>query len=114
MKKILSVLSLIAILGVTTPAFAGPGGPHGGPHGGPRHGGGHHHIQAGHHHHPGHHIRPHGGISIHAGHPRHSYWGGFRGGYWRSPYCDYRLGWCDSYYSPYIVPYNGASFSIRF
>lgn len=111
MKKILSILGLIAILSTTTPVLAAPGGPgHGGP-GGPRPGGGHH-ISAGHHHRP--HVRPHGSFAIHTGHPRHSHWVGYRSGYWRTPYCDYRLGWCDPYYPPYGYPYGGASFSIRF
>ena len=119
MKKILSVLSLIAILGLTTPAFAAPGG-HGGPggphhgHGGPRHGGGHH-ISTGHHHRG--HVRPHGGFTVHAGYPRHGHWSRCRSSYWYGPYCNPRLGWCDPYYPPYgdyIVPYGGASFSIRF
>lgn len=112
MKKLLSALGLIAILGMTSPVFAapghGPGGPHGGPHRGP-HGGGHH-ISAGHHHR--HHVRPHGGFTIHTGYPRHSYWGYRRGGYWGYDCFDYRLG-CGGYYGPYIPAY-GTSFSIRF
>lgn len=116
MKKVLSILGLIAIIGTTTPVLAAPGGP-GGPHGGHgRHHGGHQ-IHAGMHHRP--HMAPrhhgHGGVVIHTGYPRHSYWGGYRSGYWGSNWCNYRLGCCDPYYysTPYIaVP--GASFSIRF
>ena len=98
MKKVLSILGLIAILGITTPAFAGPHGP-----GGP----------AGH--------GPHGGVRIYTGHhhPRHSHWYGYRTGYWGSPWCDYRLGWCAPYYPcrPHAgvhFPIGGAGVSIRF
>ena len=118
MKKVLSVLGLIVILGMTSPAFAGPHGPggpgghgghgmHGGPHGG-------HRIHAGAHHRP--HMAPrhhHGGMVIHAGYPRHNYRYGYRHGYWRGPWCDYRLGWGDPYCG-YYYPMSGASFSIRF
>lgn len=118
MKKVLSVLGLIAVLSMTTPAFAAPGGPGGpGGHGGP-HGGGHR-IHAGAHHKP--HIAPrhHGGAVVRVGHhPRHSYWHGYRTGYWGSPWCDYRLGCCPY---PYVypgvgvhVPMGGASFSLHF
>lgn len=119
MKKILSVLSLIAIVSMTTPAFAaphggpgghGPGGPRGGihharPHGGP------HHVSTRHH-------GPHGGFSVHAGSPRHRHWGHYGISYWGGHRCDYRLGYYAPYgpypyyCSPYMVP--GASFSIRF
>jgi len=114
MKKILSVLGLIAVLGMTTPAMAGPGG-HGGPGGHAGHGphGGGHRIHAGAHHRP--HVAPrhyHGGFTIHTGYPRHSYWRSYGTRYWGSPWCDYRLGWCDPYWGP--VPYTGTSFSIRF
>ena len=118
MKKVLSVLGLIALLSMTTPAFAAP---HGGPHGGPpgRHHGGGHHVST---HRPPHmhHHRPHhGGISVHAGHPRHRYWGGYGFSYWGGYRCNYRLGYCGDYYSPYTYPCSpyvvpGASFSIRF
>ena len=125
MKKVLSVLGLIAILSMTTPAFAAPGG-HGGPGGpgGPHHGGNRIHAGAHHRHHvapPRHH---HGGMTIHAGghhHPRHSHWYGYRSSYWGSPWCDYRLGWCDPcYYGPcrphagVYLPVGGAGVSIRF
>ena len=118
MKKTLSVLGLIAILTMSPPAFAAPGGP-GGPGGhGP---GGGHKIQAGTHHRPHMAPRHHGGITVHTGHhPRHHHWYGYRTGYWGSPWCDYRLGWCDPYYPPYspyagvYVPMGGASFSVRF
>ena len=121
MKKVLSVLGLIAILSMTTPVMAAPGGHgHGGPSG--HHGGGHR-IQAGAHHRP--HIAPHhshhhpGGVMIHTGHyPRHSYWHGYRHDYWGSTWCDYRLGYCTPYYySPHAgiyFPVGGAGVSIRF
>ena len=121
MKKVLSVLGLIAILSMTTPVMAAPGG-HG--HGGPRgHHGGGHRIHAGAHHRP--HMAPHhrhhhhGGVMIHTGHyPRHSYWHGYRHGYWGSHWCDYRLGFCDPYcYRPHAgiyLPVAGAGVSIRF
>lgn len=102
MKKVLSILGLIAIFSLTTPVLAaphggseGPRGPHGGPAGHRIHAGGHHHRppMMGHGHH-------HGGIMIHSGYPRHRHWNGYgigyRGGYW----CDYRLG-C---YNPYFMP----------
>ena len=111
MKKVLSVLGLIAILGLTSPAFAAPHGPGG--HGSQ---GGGHRIHSGAQHRP--HMAPrhhHGGIVIHAGYPRHGYrYGyGYRHGYWGSPWCDYRLGWGDPYCG-YYYPMSGASFSIRF
>ena len=117
MKKVLSVLSLIAILGMSSPAFAAPGGPGGPGPGGPRGG---HSIHAGAHHRP--HMAPrhhhHNGVRIYTGyHPRHSHWYGYRGSYWGSPYCNYRLGWCDPYYYPGIgvhVPVGGASFAVHF
>ena len=110
MKKVLSVLGLIAILGLTSPAFANPHGPGG--HGGPRHHG--HAIHAGHHRPP--HMGPrhhHGSFHIHTGYSRHSYWRSYRTGYWGDPWCDYRLGWGDPYCA-YYYPMSGASFSIRF
>ena len=113
MKKVLSVLGLIAILGITSPVFAGPHGPGGQGH----HGGGGHRIHAGVHHRP--HMAPrhhHGGM-IHVGHhPRHSHWHGYRTGYWGSPWCDYRLGCCPYFY-PGVgvhIPMGAASFSVRF
>ena len=117
MKKVLSVLSLIAILGFTTPAFAAPHGGPGGP-GGP-HGGGGHRIHAGAHHRP--HMAPrhyHGGGMIHVGHhPRHCNWHGHRVGYWGCPWCSYGLGGYPNYYYPGVgvhVPMGGASFSLHF
>ena len=118
MKKILSILGLIAVLGITTPAFAAPSG-HGGPghHGGGPHGGGHR-IHAGAHHRPhmaprhAHYPRHHGGVMIHSGYPRHSHWHGYRHGYWGSSWCDYRLGWCDSYYYPPCRPHAGVYFPL--
>ena len=127
MKKVLSVLGLIAILGITSPAMAAPGhhGPGGhGPHGGGHriHAGAHHrpHIAPPHRHH--HHHYGHGGIMIHSGHhPRHSYRYGHGFGYWGSHWCDYRLGYCDPYfYGPYrphagvYLPLGSAGVSIRF
>ena len=120
MKKVLSVLSLIAVLSLTSPAFAGPHGGPGGPGGHGPHGGGGHRIHAGAHHRP--HMAPrhhhhHGGVRVYTGHyPRHSYWYGYRAGYWGSPWCDYRLG-CYPYHYPGFgvhIPMGGASFSVRF
>lgn len=114
MKKTLSILSLIAILSMTAPAFAAPHGPGGhGPHGG-----GGHRIHAGAHHGP-HHMAPrhhHRGGFVHVGHhPRHSYWYGYRTGYRWCPWCGYRLGYCPHYSSfGAHIPLGGASFSIRF
>ena len=115
MKKVLSVLSLIAILGLTTPAFAAPGG-HGGPGGHGPHGGGHQ-IHAGAHHRP--HMTPryhhhHGGVRIYSSYPRHSYWYGYRGGYWGDPWCNYRLGCYPPPGLGVYVPMGGASFSVCF
>ena len=114
MKKVLSVLGLIAVLSMSTPAFAAPGGPGGHGPGGP----GGHRIHAGAHHRP--HVAPRhhhgGGVRIHVGHhPRHGYWRTYRSSYWGDPWCDYRLGFYDPYYCP-VRPYVpvGASFSFRF
>ena len=118
MKKVLSVLGLIAILGMTTPAMAGPHGPGGGPGGhGPHRGG--HRIHAGAHHRPHmapHHRHYHGGGMIHVGHhhPRHCHWHGHRVGYWGCPWCSYGLG---GYYYPGVgvhVPMGAGSFSLHF
>ena len=102
---------------MTTPAFAAPHGP-GGPGGPGPHGGGGHRIHAGAHYRPHvthhrHHVRPHAGFTIHTGYPRHSYWYGYRGGYWGTPWCDYRLGWGNPYCAGYY-PMGGTTFSIRF
>lgn len=115
MKKTLSILGLIAILGLTTPAFAAPHGS-GGPAGHGPHGGGHR-VHAGAHHRP-HHVAPHhhGGSFVHIGHhPRHSAWYGYRASHRWCPYCGYRLGYCPHYsgFGAYI-PLGSASFSIRF
>ena len=115
MKKFLSVLSIITILSMMTPAFADPGR-HSGP-GGP--GGGHHraphHISAGHHHRHSirhHHPAPPPRIHNYHHHGAHVHVGGVlaRRSYWGYPYgCDYRLGWCDDYYySRPIRPYYGS------
>lgn len=114
MKKTFSIIALIAILGISSPAFASPGGPagprmHGGPHGGG------HRIHAGVHHRPHMAPRHHGGAMIHVGHhPRHTHWHGYRHGYWGSPWCDYRLGCCPYPQFGVYVPMGGASFSLRF
>ena len=120
MKKVLSVLSLIAVLGLTSPAFAGPHGGPGGPGGHGPHGGGGHRIHAGAHHRPQmapRHHHHHGGVRVYTGHyPRHSYWYGYRAGYWGSPWCDYRLG-CYPYHYPGFgvhIPMGGASFAVHF
>ena len=114
MKKVLSVLGLIAILGLFTPAFAVPPGPPPSGHG--PHGGGGHRIHAGAHQRP--HMAPrhhHGGVRVYTNHyPRHSYWYGYRHGYWGSPWCDYRLGCCPYPGFGLHVPMGGASFSVRF
>ena len=112
MKKVLSVLGLIAILGLTTPAMAAPPH-HGGPHGGHRVHAGAHHRPSMHRppHHGGGYYRHHGGITFHTGYPRHSHWGCRRTCYWGDPWCNNRLGY---YYAPYYMPMSGASFSIRF
>lgn len=109
MKKVLSVLSLIVILGFTTPVFANPHGhsPHSSRHS--IHAGAHHRPHVSHHRH----HRPHTGFTIHTGYPRHSYWYGYRSGYWRNHWCDYRLGWGNPYCAGYY-PVGGTSFSIHF
>ena len=109
MKKVLSVIGLIALIGITTPVFADPGR-HAG-HNMHSHMGGRHIVHSGHHHGP-HHIRPHHGVSIHAGYPRHSYWYNHRFGHWRNNWCDYRLGWCDVPPVYYSVP--GIGLNINF
>ena len=113
MKKVLSILALIAVIGLSTPVEAAPGG---GP-GGPRGGGGQR-VHAGAHHGP--HMAPkhhHGGAIVHVGHtPRHGHWHGYRTSYWGSTWCDYRLGCCPYPY-PGIgvhIPVGGASFAVRF
>lgn len=114
MKKVFSILGLIAIFSMATPAFAGPHG-----HGGPgHHGGGGHRIHAGAHHR--HHVAPrhhhHGGVRVHVGHhPRHSYWYGYGPSYRWCPWCGYRLGHCPHYpaFGAHI-PLGGASFSLSF
>ena len=81
MKKVLTVLSLIALLGMSAPAFAAPPPPPPG-HGGP------HHIHAGYrhdmrrppHYHGGH-YRPHSSFTIYTSFPRYNY------GYRHHPFC---------------------------
>ena len=113
MKKVLSILSIMAIFGLMAPAFAAPEG-HGRPgghHGGPPSHGAHHRIHAGYNHHRPHvvhHSRPH--HVYHGHHGGHIHVGGVlaRRSYWGYPYgCDYRLSWCDDYYHP--RPYYGGS-----
>ena len=115
MKKFFSVLSVIAILGITTPVLAAPDGhPRGGHGPSMRHSG--HHISTGHHHR--HNVRHHGhgGISIHAGHPRHSYWYGYGYRDWRYSRCNYRLSWCDfpPPPPPHYFPMGGIGLNIHF
>lgn len=111
MKKVFSLLAMIAILGISTPAFAAPGGPHGhgkgpGMHGGPHMGGGHR-IHAGvRHHRPpmihhGHgHGHHHGGIMLHSGYPRHRCWSSYGYPYGSGYWYNYGLG----YYNPCPPP----------
>ena len=111
MKKIFTILTLVAIFGLTTPVFAGPHG-HGGHHG-PSHRGGIK-VHAGAHYRPHISHRHHGGIMISTGHyPRHSYRSYYRHGYWCDPCCNNRLGYVDPYFG-YYPPMSGASFSISF
>lgn len=99
MKKVLSLLGLIALLGLAMPANAAPP-PIGGFHGGQM-------VQAG----PS--FGPHGGPRRDWGAPppppRHHYGRGnvvvggvlARRSYWGYPYgYDCRLGWCDDFYPP--------------
>lgn len=99
MKKILSVLALITILGASVPAFAAPPPP-------PAHGGAHyrHEMRRPPHHHGGGHFRPHSGFVIHTGFPRYDYYHAGISGY---PYC--RCPYCMAH-----RPISGASFYIRF
>lgn len=123
MKKVLSILSLVAILSLGTPAMAAP---HGGNVGMPPDMGGRGHVvHAGVHHRPNmappHHGH-HGGVVVNAGCPRHSYWSRCRAGYWSNTWCDYRLGWCEPCpppppYGPHAgvyFPVGGAGVSIHF
>ena len=108
MKKILSLLGLFAVLTMTAPVMAAPGGP-GGPHGGPVGPRGHHGGPAMHspHHmppHRGHYITPHH-------HMQYSYRSFPRRGCGFYAYDSmYPLGYYDYYYysRPY-VPYRPAS-----
>lgn len=100
MKKVLSVLGLIAILGTAAPANAAPGG-HKGPHG-------------------GFHRPPHTVVHV-APRPPHHYDRGsaFVGGvlarrsYWGYPHCGYRLGWYDDFCRPYPPTFTSGIY-IRF
>lgn len=120
MKKILSVLSLIAILGFATPAMATPHGGSGGPgvpSGPGMHNGGGQRVHAGAPH--GSHFAPphrhHGGGGIvYAGHPRRGYWSAYRAGYWGNYWCDYRLGWCEPYLIPTPPPTYGPHAGVYF
>ena len=95
MKKILSILALFAIIGVTSPVMAAPHGPanHGRPHEPAKVTRGHI-VHAGHHNRP--HIAPprhHSGVILHTNYyPRHYYRNDYRYGYWGNNWCNYRLG----------------------
>ena len=114
MKKVLAVLGLVAILGITTPVMAAPS--HGGMHGGMGvHGGAVHTVHRGHPAPPPrHYVRPHSGITIYGSYPRHGYRYGYRSCYWNDPWCDYRLGWYDGVYCRPYVPVGGIGVNIRF
>ena len=110
MKKVLSVLAMIAILGIMTPAMAAPH--HGGMHGGAVHG-----VHRGHPAPPPssiHYGHAHSGITIYGTYPRHSYRYGYRSCYWDDPWCDYRLGWYGGAYCRPYVPVGGFGVNIRF
>jgi len=110
MKKLFSVLTLIAVLSAITPAFAAPpGGP-----GGPGHGG--QTIHAGAHYNaphrvppppPVYHRRPHGSFAFYGNYARQGCWG--------CP-CYNTLGWYNNcYYPPYnYYPASGAGFYLSF
>lgn len=108
MKKVLSVLSLVALLGLTAPANAVPPPHAGGPMG------------------KGHMVQAGPGFHGHSG-PRRCNWGAppppprayygrgsvvvggvlARRSYWGYPYgYDCRLGWCEGYYPPPCPPVN--------
>lgn len=99
MKKVLSLLGLIAIFSIVSPAYAGGRGEV---------------IHAG----PGMHrqMRPHGGWYAPPPPPHKHYRGSAviggvlaRRSYWGPAYCDYRLGWCD-----YYTPQYSSNIYIRF
>lgn len=104
MKKVLCILMLTGIVGLSSSAIAAPGGP-----GGPGRG---HIINAG----PGKH-RPIGHHRYIAPPPPHGHYyrgnaviGGVfaRRSCWGYPYrYDCRLGWCDNYYYPPVYPGSG-------
>lgn len=124
MKKVLSLLGLVAILSMVSrvsPAYAGGHGqnihagagmhssvrPHGGGHGQVVHAGAGMHRP----------MPPRGGGFAPPPPPPRRYYGSSaivggvfaRRGYWCPAYCDYRLGWCD-----YYMPGFGSSIYIRF
>lgn len=114
MKKVLSLLGLVALLGLVMPANAAPP-PQGEPHGGQM-------VQAG----PN--FGPQGGPRRDWGAPppqRHHYGRGnvvvggvlARRSYWSYPYVyDYRLGWHDDYFVPPLPPrpYYGSGVYVNF
>lgn len=114
MKKVLSLLGLIAVISMTNLAQAAPPPPPGGH--------GHGHVVAAGPGHAGMHRPAHGHYAPPPPPPhRHYYRGGAviggvlaRRSYWRYPYeCDYRLGWCDDFY--YVPrPYHRNGVYINF
>lgn len=114
MKKVLSILGILAIVGLSTaPALAapGPGGPHsGGPHHGApihrnvHHGGKHTPPPPPRMHHSPHHNR--GYISVGGVLARPSYWGNYYG-------CNCRLGWHNHHHHHHYPYYgNGAYINV--
>ena len=112
MKKVLTTLCLVGMIGLFTPAIAAPSGP---PPGGHKvHAGAHHRPQVRHHH--GHHRHYRGGIMFHTGHSKHRCWRSNGLGYWYDPWCDCRLGFIDCY-NPrcrYHNPFGRVGVSINF
>ncbi|MGYP000034941949 len=109
MKKVLSLLSLVALLGLAIPANAAPPPPMGRGH----------MVQAGPHH--GNHRPPRRdwGAPPPPRYERGSVVVGgvlARRGYWSYPYCyDYRLGWYDDFYAPPPPPrYYGSGVYVNF
>ncbi len=113
MKKVLTILGLIAILTMTTPVMAHDGHyRHAHRHGNCIHAGHHYRKHVTHHH--IHHVRPHHGVTIHSGyHPRHRYRSSYGADCWGSNWCNRRLGWCDDFYTP-CGSFGGFGVSIRF
>ena len=112
MNKVLLILGVIAVLGVSTPVMASSGHVmHGGADVVSHRAVGMHRIP------PAppvvHHVKPHSSITFYRNYPRHSYRCGCRLCSWGDPWCDYRLGWCDDYYRP-CKPLGGFGVNIRF